>query len=60
MYLIDESSITCVRWQSCVESECLQQTVSDKVPEYKNLCNVDNGSNVLLVVQKECMVFQEK
>lgn len=58
VYLMDESSITCVRWQSCVGAECLQQTVSDDVLEYKNLCNVDNGSNALQVLNNQLKVVE--
>lgn len=46
-YFMDEFSINCVKWNSCSGAECLSHTVSDKVCDYTNLCNVNNNSNVL-------------
>lgn len=56
-FFTDESSITCVKWRSCVGAACLSSTIVPEDNTYTNLCNVNNQSGVLQVLNKQLSII---
>lgn len=51
VYYMDSRSISCVKWKTCVGSECLKNTIDDEIIDYsKNLYSWENDKNEVQVL----------
>lgn len=55
---MDATSITCVKWRSCVGAACLSSTIESEDDTHINLCKVDNQSNTLQVLNTQLSTIE--